>query len=58
MNFWLNLVFAGIGVGIGESIFSYLKGQKWWPDTLINGFLMGFAIDLVKDFFDLVMRKK
>ena len=52
MRFFLNLIAAGIGVGIGESLFSYLKGQPWWPDSLINGFLMGFAIDLVKAFFE------
>jgi hypothetical protein len=51
MMFFLNLIAAGIGVAIGECLFSYLKGQPWWPDSVINGFLMGFAIDVVKEMF-------
>jgi hypothetical protein len=56
--FWLNLIAAGIGVAVGESIFSFLKGQPWWPDSAINGFLMGFAIDLVKEMFAVIGIKK
>jgi|GEM_PF-3071188 hypothetical protein len=56
--FFLNLIAAGIGVAIGESIFSFLKEEPWWPDSFIDGFLMGFAIDLVKEIFALIGIKK
>jgi hypothetical protein len=52
--YFLSLIAAGAGAAIGEAIWSWLKGEPWWPDSVMNGFLMGFAIELAHKIFSAV----
>jgi hypothetical protein len=49
--YFLSLVAAGTGVALGEALWSWLKGEPWWPESVLNGFLMGFAIELAHKIF-------